>query len=272
MTNLNSLFLTLCTLLHAILNHSAATKRLSQTLATCLADAHSAAFKQKVRATNPERALGHLRALTYTQQGNIHEDDAAERFPLPERAYAGLALPALFKKFGEVIAQIIEHPNVAESVSASLASIPAAIQSSATPTDSEKTDRIAARVVMPAYLEMLAGIDAPGDPRGVALYAPEVEERRRSYEHLAECLLFMTEMESAHVEQLLDVDGLGEDDRAHLTTAISAHLHALCCCNLDWWDGRTMRKFYAEMRLWVDHLKYEGEHMEEETQAAEVAA
>jgi hypothetical protein len=272
MTDLNSLFLTLYTLLHAILHHSAATKRLRQTLATCLAAAYSKAFKQKVRATGPERALGHLRALTYTQQDHLHEDAAAEQFPLPERAYAGVALPVLFKQFGETIAQIIEHTDVAESVSASLASIPAALQGSFAHADSAAADRIAARLILPACLNVLAGVDEFDTPNSSTVYAPEVEERRGYYERLAECLLFMTECESQHVQPLLDVAGPNEGDRDHFGNAIQNHLHVLCCDLLDWWDGRTLRKFYAEMRLWADHLKYEAEHPAEATQAAEGTA
>lgn len=101
-----------------------------------------------------------------------------------------------------------------------------------------------------------------------AQYAPEIEARRADYERLAECFIIMTELEHARLPSLLDLDGPGEDDGDHFGNAFFEHLHVLACKLLDWFDARTLRKFYPEMRLWADQLNYEREQARRKQSAA----
>lgn len=88
-------------------------------------------------------------------------------------------------------------------------------------------------------------------------YAPEVENRRQDYERLAESFITMIQLESERLGNLLDIEG---DDAAlntrPLSNALDVHLRALLY-HADWWDARTMRRFYTEMRLHGDQLEWE---------------
>jgi hypothetical protein len=99
-------------------------------------------------------------------------------------------------------------------------------------------------------------------------YAPEVEARRADYDQLTEALILMTRLESNHVQSRLDVTGLYEGDEGHFIKAFHAHLRTLTVFNLDWFNARTLRKFYTEMRLWHDQLQLETQ----QTQKAKAAA
>lgn len=55
----------------------------------------------------------------------------------------------------------------------------------------------------------------------------------------------------------LDIEGPDVTvNDAHLVKALNEHLHALHL-HVDWYDPRTLRKFYVEMRLWGDQLDAE---------------
>ena len=89
-------------------------------------------------------------------------------------------------------------------------------------------------------------------------YDPEIDARRADYEKLAASLAQMAELEHDHFPELLDLDGYDEGSQNHLINAIDGHLYALWQ-NLDWHSPRTLGRFYAEMRLYVDQLKLENE-------------
>jgi len=82
-------------------------------------------------------------------------------------------------------------------------------------------------------------------------YFPEIEARRADYEKLADCLLHMGTLESSRCPSLLDIEGPLEIHGPHLVHGINSHLAALFYA-LDWYDERTLRKFYVEMRLHLD--------------------
>ena len=89
-------------------------------------------------------------------------------------------------------------------------------------------------------------------------YAPEVEARRADYERLAEAIAHMTRLETSSIRHdKLDIDGpMTPDNDPHLINAIQAHLYALHL-HVDWYDARTLRRFYTEMRLHRDQLEWE---------------
>src|SRR5262249_32050638 len=97
-------------------------------------------------------------------------------------------------------------------------------------------------------------------------YDPEIEARRADYEKLAESLAHMAELEHNRVPELLDLDGFDVDSKNHLLNGIDDHLFSLWQ-NMDWHSARTLGRFYAEMRLYIDQRKLERErsrqpHME----------
>jgi hypothetical protein len=102
--------------------------------------------------------------------------------------------------------------------------------------------------------------------KSVSAYAPEIEARRADYERLAECLFFMTRLSNKFVNDLLDLEGWEEGSEHHLSNAIDGHLKALWQ-SLDWYDARTLRKFYAEMRLHADQLLLEMEQARQRVEA-----
>lgn len=91
-----------------------------------------------------------------------------------------------------------------------------------------------------------------------AEYSPEIEARRADYGQLAEALIHITQLETERLGYGPDVkdspmeDG---DDRA-IIKGVQGHLRALWAA-IDWYDPRTLRKFYAELRLWDDQLELE---------------
>jgi hypothetical protein len=88
-------------------------------------------------------------------------------------------------------------------------------------------------------------------------YAPEIEERRAHYARLAEALALFADLEGDCEPALLDLASDVAGEGQCLANARDLHLRALCLEQLDWMDPRTILKFYAEMRLWADHLVYE---------------
>jgi hypothetical protein len=90
-------------------------------------------------------------------------------------------------------------------------------------------------------------------------YAPAVEARRAEYDRLTEALITMVQMESQHIKPMLDLTGVYEKDNGHFIDAFNAHLRVLTTDCLDWFDARTLRKFYTDMRLWHDQFQFEAE-------------
>ncbi|MDQ3684684.1 MAG: hypothetical protein M3430_03675, partial [Acidobacteriota bacterium] len=78
-------------------------------------------------------------------------------------------------------------------------------------------------------------------------YSPEVEARRADYERLAEAFVHMVTLEMERVGAgLLDIEGPDVNvNNAHLVKALHEHLYALHI-HVDWFDPRTLRKFYVE--------------------------
>ncbi len=101
-------------------------------------------------------------------------------------------------------------------------------------------------------------------------YSPEVEARRADYERLAEAFVHMVTLEMERVGAgLLDIEGPDVNvNNAHLVKALHEHLYALHI-HVDWFDPRTLRKFYVEMRLWGDQMQHEIEASARKRQAEE---
>jgi hypothetical protein len=100
-----------------------------------------------------------------------------------------------------------------------------------------------------------------------------VEERRAQYEVLAECLITMTRLETQTVggSPLQVADEMDErPDKPGFVEAILAHVTALTT-NLDWYDARTIRKFYVAMRLHDDELRTERQQAYAKAWAADPA-
>lgn len=95
--------------------------------------------------------------------------------------------------------------------------------------------------------------------RAQSTYSPKVEARRDGYERLAEAFVHMAVLATERAgSDRLDIEGPDVDvNDVHLSKALGAHLYALHN-HLDWFDPRTLRKFYVEMRLWGDQLDAEG--------------
>lgn len=89
-------------------------------------------------------------------------------------------------------------------------------------------------------------------------FAPEIEARRADYEQLCASLITLAEL---HTDRpfpgRLEVSQDGEP-QACFSTALETHVHALMQ-ELDWFDARTWRSFYVEMRLMLDQLTWERE-------------
>jgi hypothetical protein len=101
-------------------------------------------------------------------------------------------------------------------------------------------------------------------------YDPEIEAHRADYEKLADAIAHMTNLSGEsfgpkHDRDLLDIKGWDVDDKNHLINGIDGHLYALWQ-NLDWYNKRTLCKFYAEMRLHADQLAIERHRDYEEFQ------
>ena len=104
-------------------------------------------------------------------------------------------------------------------------------------------------------------------------YDPEIEARRADYEKLAEALVFMTEMSGnrRYYDLDIDIEGIdtGDSRNGHqLIGAIHDHLLALWD-HLDWHDARTLRRFYADLRLHADQGAIERRRAYEEFQKEE---
>jgi len=99
-----------------------------------------------------------------------------------------------------------------------------------------------------AEFERMMGAD-----RASYCYSPKIEARREDYEKLAESLAHMIILDSARVPGLLDVESPNEGESHYLIDALDKHLYILWG-NLDWHDARTIRRFYAEMRLYADQM------------------
>jgi len=97
----------------------------------------------------------------------------------------------------------------------------------------------------------------------LAEYDPQIEARRADYEKLADSLAHMAELADDRLPAMLDLEGWDAESRHHLINGIQEHLEALWR-NLDWRNPRTLRKFYAEMRLYVDQQKLNSESRDEE--------
>lgn len=99
-----------------------------------------------------------------------------------------------------------------------------------------------------------------------------VAEKRAHYEALAEALITMTRLETQSIKSPLRVaDELsGISDEPLLGNAIEAHFSALAH-NLDWFDERTIRKFYVAMRLHDDELRAEREAAYKQAWAAQTS-
>ena len=94
-------------------------------------------------------------------------------------------------------------------------------------------------------------------------YDPQIEARRGDYEKLAESLAHMITLADDRLHNMLDLAGWDEESRHHLINGIQEHLGALWQ-NLDWRNPRTLRKFYAEMRLYVDQQRLNSDSRDEE--------
>ena len=90
-------------------------------------------------------------------------------------------------------------------------------------------------------------------------YAPAVEARRKDYDQLTEALITMVHLQTNYVKSRLDLVGFNEGDNGHFIDAFHAHLRTLTIDSLNWFDPRTLRKFYTEMRLWCDQFEFENQ-------------
>ena len=91
-----------------------------------------------------------------------------------------------------------------------------------------------------------------------AEYSPQIEARRADYEGLAEALIHITQLETSrrgYSADVKDSPNEGGDDGA-IIKGVLGHLRAMWAA-IDWYDPRTLRKFYAELRLWNDELDRE---------------
>ncbi len=100
-------------------------------------------------------------------------------------------------------------------------------------------------------------------------YAPEVEARRADYEKLAESLAHIVTLETRRVRYGPDIRMIGADNPCTLGDARDKHLQDLFNF-LDWTDARTYRKFYAELRLYLDQSALELQQKNSGTHAATV--
>jgi hypothetical protein len=104
-------------------------------------------------------------------------------------------------------------------------------------------------------------------------FSPEVEKRREDYERQAEAIAVMIEHEQQRAAGgLLDIsqdalDARGEECEPYIGNAISKHLFALFYSLDNLYDPRTVRRFYAELRLWADELELQRKEQVEETAA-----
>jgi hypothetical protein len=88
-----------------------------------------------------------------------------------------------------------------------------------------------------------------------AAYPPEIEARRLLYEALAESFALQFHLSSEN--DLLDIQNpVFTDKDSRVMAALHEHWDCLAA-DFDWLEPRTMRKFYAEMRLWRDFLTWE---------------
>jgi hypothetical protein len=87
-------------------------------------------------------------------------------------------------------------------------------------------------------------------------YAPEVEARRKDYETIAESFTALAERISAANPDLLRIETGLDDAGPEMDEALTHHFDGLHK-SLDWFDPRTIRKFYVEMRLHADQGEFE---------------
>ena len=82
--------------------------------------------------------------------------------------------------------------------------------------------------------------------------------RRADYEQPAEALIHISLLETEQSDYGPDVkeSPLDEGDDGAIIKGVQGHLRALWGA-IDWYDPRTLRKFYAELRLWNDELERE---------------
>jgi len=82
--------------------------------------------------------------------------------------------------------------------------------------------------------------------------------RRADYEQPAEALIHISLLETEQSDYGPDVkeSPLDEGDDGAIIKGVQGHLRALWGA-IDWYDPRTLRKFYAELRLWNDQLELE---------------
>jgi hypothetical protein len=103
-------------------------------------------------------------------------------------------------------------------------------------------------------------------------YSPEIEVRRADYEQLAEALIHIAAMETGRVGYAADLgDSPFEDGNdGAIIKGVAGHLRALWSA-IDWYSPRTLRKFYAELRLWNDKCEMELKRRGAESQAEKAA-
>lgn len=165
----------------------------------------------------------------------------------------GIAAQSAFLQLGLTLADVLERDDVPDDIWNWLGDTTNSIEDLLAPENSLKREAARLRGVLTFYAnERTAAPDAAG-----TTYAPEIEARRADYQQLAEAFITMTMLESERAPSLLDLDGPDANiNDTHLSKALHHHLYALLL-HMNWWDARTMRKFYAEARLWGDQQQWE---------------
>jgi hypothetical protein len=185
-----------------------------------------------------------------------------ESMATPRPGVEGRGARDVFLEFGLAVAAALESDSTPADVWNQIGDWTDQVESLLKPENTRIAEAARLRGVLQGYASLGAQTQTVGG------YAPEIEARRADYERLAECLVVMTRLSNARVDDLLDLEGWEEGSEDHLINAIDGHLKALWQ-NLDWYDARTLRKFYAEMRLHAAQLGFELEQARRRIEAEE---
>ncbi len=127
-------------------------------------------------------------------------------------------------------------------------------------SDDPDLPELVRRVKAGEFILDLTQHDSAGEasePQPLIQYAPEIEARRKDYEALAEAFVTMADLETERAYPALDLPHVvyTHEERV-ISKAVMQHFQSLMS-HADFFDPRTIRKFYVEMRLWGDHLHAE---------------
>lgn len=91
-------------------------------------------------------------------------------------------------------------------------------------------------------------------PASTSSFPAEVEAMRPEFEQLAAALIKIVKLQTGDPKEMQEGTGLGASIKNELATTLEAHLVDLWQ-SLDWFDPRTIERFYVEMRLHAEEVK-----------------